>query len=948
MNNLDSELVNVRQNRDELASNLANASEALQDSKVELDGLRNIKDSFKKRIEELSTQFSSLSHARDTLEQELSKQLDLKTVANASMAVLTSKINGLETEKAELHDQLRRISEVNEKHIAEVGHLKCKLEDLRSEIQIIAYEREMIQADLDQKNSVIEDLEKKLNESRIVTQKMSTERKAIDEMLADHEFDVQQLRSSESSLLKKLETATLEITTLLEDKDEIACKLSKETQELKMTKDELIRAHDIVESSNARLGEMKQKVIDLEDELESKISMLSHSQEALQRERENLSFELLEAQRSCQKLQNELDAFKSGEAKNTIDLTKFSDLENENMQLKQLLASANVSVDDARATANFARLDLERKEKEVTEAYDRISQLEMEMDTAYTKISAVHSPDQYEANIRIILDEKRQLADLLEKERANWKESEAILRRQMSEEQRALIREAEHTMQSLRSELSRSQQQMKNLETEAYLTRQMKEELAEKSKFFMQRIDQLEKNVTLLENENLQLKQTTNTLQHDAEKEAQITFLLSSLDKIKLDNATKRSTIIELEQMIEKLQVEKNEFEKKLSKIKIKDYQLENTRMKHEIKNLEEEIEKLRDSELASVSKLNATIRKLTQQNDVKDERIKKLQKSKITKEQAAAIKKLKHDYDTCMKELQSLREKNSNLRAELSSESEKMEDSEVTSLRFDKEALERKLRKFAAHCQRLEDEKVRIMQSLRSTGLCETGNSSEPFDIEKSIVALCDRLASVEEECASLSKSERRASTIIAETEELRAQNSALLKQISETQNQIEKLRQSYDKHDELVKSLQRENEILRRKTEQNRELESNDSEQFNKLRYLEHENLQLMNDLKVAKKQLQNTKAELSVLRTQHLNEEFDVSSAQKTVVPSSKKRAKCTPKPSKTQHNKENLSSNIQNPNFSQKADGTIGSKKRRTPGLGEAFAASEENTQECKNS
>jgi chromosome segregation ATPase len=276
------------------------------------------------------------------------------------------------------------------------------------------------------------------------------------------------------------------------------------------------------------------------------------------------------------------------------------------------------------------------------------------------------------------------------------------------------------------------------------------------------------------------------------------------------------------------------------------------------------------------------------------------------------------------------------------------MEDSEVTSLRFDKEALERKLRKFAAHCQRLEDEKVRIMQSLRSTGLCETGNSSEPFDIEKSIVALCDRLASVEEECASLSKSERRASTIIAETEELRAQNSALLKQISETQNQIEKLRQSYDKHDELVKSLQRENEILRRKTEQNRELESNDSEQFNKLRYLEHENLQLMNDLKVAKKQLQNTKAELSVLRTQHLNEEFDVSSAQKTVVPSSKKRAKCTPKPSKTQHNKENLSSNIQNPNFSQKADGTIGSKKRRTPGLGEAFAASEENTQECKNS
>jgi chromosome segregation ATPase len=909
---LDSELVDVRQKRNELTSNLDNVSEELQESRIALEDLINGKDSFEKRFEELSEAYA-------TQKNELSRQVDSNTDAQASIIALKSKIDGLEAEKAELNDQLK---EESQKHIAEVDDLNCKLEYMRSEIQIKTHEREMILADLDGKNAMVQLLENELNK----------------------------LRTSESALLQKLQIATTEIESLRREKDEMKGKLFKETEELKMTKDELIRAHDIVESSNKRLGEMKQKVIDLEDELESKNSMLLQSQDTLQREREKLSLGLLESQRHCRELQSELDTFKSGkfEASNIGDNAKFSDLESENNQLKELLASANISVDDARTAANMARMDLESKKREVIEAYDRISQLEEELETAYTKISALHHPNENESNIRIVLAEKRKLEDILEKERANWKESEAILRRQMSEEQRALIREAEHTMQILRSELSSSQQHVKNLETEAYLARQMKEDLAEKSRVCMQQIDELANKVTFLENENHRLKKAANTHQQNSEKEAQINLLSASLDELKVDNANKQSTIFDLEKVIENLQSEKKELDKKSSRFMMEDHKLESLKLKREIRKLEEEIKRIKENESDSVSKLNDIIRELTQQNDTKDERIKKLQKSKITKEQAAAIKKLKNDYDTCQRELQKIKEENSNLRATFSSESRKMEDSEVTSLRFDKEALERKLRKFAAHCQRLEDEKVGILQSLRSTGLCVKDNSSEPLDIEKSIIALCDRLASLEEECAALSQSERRSSTFIAETEQLKAQNSTLLQRISEAQQQIEKLRQSYDKRNELVNSLQRENDTLRRKVDQNRELESYESEKFNKLRFLEHENLQLINDLKLAKKQLQNTKAELSVLRAQQLNEEFDTLAAQNTLLQSSKLSDKSTPKPSKTPHNKENLCSNRQNPYLSQKAEVTVGSKKRRTPGLGEAFAASEENTQECKNS
>ena len=280
-------------------------------------------------------------------------------------------------------------------------------------------------------------------------------------------------------------------------------------------------------------------------------------------------------------------------------------------------------------------------------------------------------------------------------------------------------------------------------------------------------------------------------------------------------------------------------------------------------------------------------------------------------------------------------------------------EDSELTKLRFDKEALENKFRKFAVHCQRLEDEKENILQVLGLT-------KPDDDDIEKAVITLCDKVASLEKECDSLAKSEHRASASIVEADKLREKNSSLQSQVSDYQKKIDKLIRSEAEQRELIVSLRREQQELRGLADRARgNVESLESEKSNQLRYLEQENSQLMTSLRAAKRQLQDTKAELNIFRSQAAASIADVgaipeqegSVAEKRS--STTNRGRSTPgmKYPRTPGDKENSKNNSENPTGSKVLHHNSMSSSRRThraAGLGEAFAATEENTQECKQS
>ena len=277
-------------------------------------------------------------------------------------------------------------------------------------------------------------------------------------------------------------------------------------------------------------------------------------------------------------------------------------------------------------------------------------------------------------------------------------------------------------------------------------------------------------------------------------------------------------------------------------------------------------------------------------------------------------------------------------------------EDSELTKLRFDKQALENKLRKFAVHCQRLEDEKENILQAL--------GLTKSDDDIGKAVVTLCDKVASLEKECDSLAKSENRSSAALVESDQLREKISSLQTQVSDYQKKIDRLVRSEAKNKELVASLKREQQELRGLADRARgNVESLESEKCGQLRYLEQENLQLMVDLKATKKQLQHAKSEINMLRAQGAAPVAGISDLPKpkhaprdTENRSSTNRSRNTPgaKHPKTPADKENSKNQSENPTSSTRHNKSSSRRTQGAVGLGEAFAATEENTQECKQS
>ena len=170
---------------------------------------------------------------------------------------------------------------------------------------------------------------------------------------------------------------------------------------------------------------------------------------------------------------------------------------------------------------------------------------------------------------------------------------------------------------------------------------------------------------------------------------------------------------------------------------------------------------------------------------------------------------------------------------------------SEMNELRFDKDALESKLRKYAAHCQRLEDDKSGIIDALRS---CNRDHG-DVGDINQAIVSLCDKLASLEQECETLTQA-GRASDYESDIHSLRNENSVLAQKVTEYKEQLGTFKKEGAKlHQEFENS--------------NSDANDTDSEKESKLRFLQQENLQLMLDLKSTKKQLQTAREDLDLLR-------------------------------------------------------------------------------------
>ena len=299
----------------------------------------------------------------------------------------------------------------------------------------------------------------------------------------------------------------------------------------------------------------------------------------------------------------------------------------------------------------------------------------------------------------------------------------------------------------------------------------------------------------------------------------------------------------------------------------------------------------------------------------------------------------------------------------------------EMASMKFAKEALETKLRKYATHCQRLESEKAHAIDALKSVH----GLDIHDGDVAGAIVELCDRQSSLEEECEALMSAEKRASSYLSELDQLRDSNASLNRSISEAENRLAKLSHSeadltrkLEEAKEKVASLRKERDHLKEIADSERgNVADLESEKSRQVKYLEKENLQLMLDLKAAKKQIKSTRAQLDAMRMKVIDDDTeDLGSI--AVHPLEAIKADGSDIQSASLASSTDFASPVDKENHNANAGGwgeiESSSKKRRfarlnlstrkkrksggTPGrsagLGEVGSTNEDHTGECKQS
>ena len=101
--------------------------------------------------------------------------------------------------------------------------------------------------------------------------------------------------------------------------------------------------------------------------------------------------------------------------------------------------------------------------------------------------------------------------------------------------------------------------------------------------------------------------------------------------------------------------------------------------------------------------------------------------------------------------------------------------DTEIYNLKHAKLALETKLRKYAAHCQRLEGEKISVLEKVKSILPEEDDFQEFDDDLLSAVIHLYDRMKNIEEECSALASAEKKASGYLMEVDRLQDDNATL-----------------------------------------------------------------------------------------------------------------------------------------------------------------------------
>ena len=203
------------------------------------------------------------------------------------------------------------------------------------------------------------------------------------------------------------------------------------------------------------------------------------------------------------------------------------------------------------------------------------------------------------------------------------------------------IQEANQTKQELSSKVITQEQALTKSMAEADASRVIQEELEDKSKRSLDRAIQSETKFAALENEYTRLRRSLN--RRDIEKGAELDALKTSLQQAKVEQQETQSALSDVKAKLHRADRDRVRAERDLSTMRgIED---ENRRLTAELVELQYSFDaaKSHSIETACLAKgLQEQFNQLSVENQAKQDRIKWLERRKLTTEYAEKVKKLK------------------------------------------------------------------------------------------------------------------------------------------------------------------------------------------------------------------------------------------------------------------------------------------------------------------
>ncbi|XP_037784671.1 kinesin-like protein KIF20A [Penaeus monodon] len=608
-------------------------------------------------------------------EQKVQEQATYIEELETEKKLMADEVEALKISQKKTSELLMRSQEENSRLTFQLAQLTASFDKVNKELEAT----QKLSMSITTENLVVEELKRRVEESKTVIADQDEEIKDLKEMLIEcaEEFTAKQQ----------------ECSTLAKSLDMSEGTIAKQLVSISELENQILEARFIVSQYAAQVEEREQHTAELREQLEAskKLSDKEHELTAAQKEKENavhqkekmeedylrdkskllleladlkrcgpqktlaskeseedlqLHFKIAELEREKEESDREKDQLKN-QLTESKDLfahlqtanrnleSQFDTIQNENEKLKETvdeLSSKLVHIQEERAED---QLDISAQKATTAEAISQVHDYQKELKEKDMQINNLNSEIQDLQTQMKRLEEKSNDKDLKEEFRRLQEHSDAL-----STEQNEL----QENILKLKAEISTQKEEIDHLKQSTVPKDdllQVKEELGNK----LEEIDILKK-----ETEQQQQK-ALDTMKEELEEKNCLLKIMeeekhSSVENLRMDVSDKNSRIFDLEKEIELLKSETENYMKYVSQVQELETQLKDKKLQmEEILLSKSQVEKEAQVKNSKIEEQDSEICKLRAENQVKDE------------EKKAFLEEVQAELDDLKKEKERLQE---------------------------------------------------------------------------------------------------------------------------------------------------------------------------------------------------------------------------------------------------------------------------------------------------